>query len=47
MSNGNPANATTADLSTFKYKSSFFKPIIAADNRVFKDVVSCSTQTFK
>ena len=27
-----------ADSSSFKYKSSFVKPIIAADNGVFKDV---------
>ena len=38
MSNGNPANATKADSSYFKYKSSFFKPLIAADNGVFEDV---------
>ena len=28
----------TADSSSFKYKSSFVKPIIVADNGVFKDV---------
>ena len=38
MSNEKPANATKADSSYFKYKSSFFKPLIAADNGVFKDV---------
>ena len=38
MNNGNPANVTTDDLSSFKYKSSFFKPLTAADNGVFKDV---------
>ena len=38
MNNGNPANVTTADWSSFKYKSSFFKPLRAADNGVFKDV---------
>ena len=38
MNNGNPANVTTANWSSFKYKSSFFKPLRAADNGVFKDV---------
>ena len=38
MNNGNPANVTTDDSSSFKYKSSFFKPLTAADNGVFKDV---------
>ena len=38
MNNGNPANVTTANSSSFKYKSSFFKPLRAADNGVFKDV---------
>ena len=34
MNNGNPADVTTADSSSFKYKPSFFKPL-AADNGVF------------
>ena len=39
MNNGNPANVTTADSSSFKYKSSFFlKPLTAADNGAFKNV---------
>ena len=38
MNNGNPANVTTADSSSFKYKSSLFKPPIATHNGVFKDV---------
>ena len=39
MNNGNPANVTTADLTSFKYKSSFIgESIVAAANRVFKDV---------
>ena len=38
MNNGNPANVTTSDSSSFKYKPSFFKPLTAADNGVFKDV---------
>ena len=38
MNNGNPANVTTDDLSSFKYKSSFFKPLTAADNGLFKDM---------
>ena len=38
MNNGKPANVTTDDSSSFKYKSSFFKPLTAADNGVFKDV---------
>ena len=38
MNNGNPANVTTDDSSSFKYKSSLFKPLTAADNRVFKNV---------
>ena len=38
MNNGNPANVTTADSSSFKYKSSFFKQRTADDNGVFKDV---------
>ena len=31
-------NNGKADSSSFKYKSSFFKPLTAADNRVFKNV---------
>ena len=38
MNNGNPDNVTTDDSSSFKYKSSFFKPLTAADNGVFKNV---------
>ena len=38
MDNGNTANATAADSSSFEYKASFFKPLRAADNGVFKDV---------
>ena len=38
LNNGNPANVTTADSSSFKYKSSLFKPPIATHNGVFKDV---------
>ena len=38
MNNGNPVNVTTADSSSFKYKSSFFKQRTADDNGVFKDV---------
>ena len=37
MNNGNPANDTTDDSTSFKYKSSFFKTLTADDNRVFKD----------
>ena len=35
---GNPGNVTTANSISFKYKSSFFKPLEAADNGVFKNV---------
>ena len=35
---GNPDNVSTANSTSFKYKSSFFKPLTAADNGVFKDV---------
>ena len=35
---GNPANVTTDDSSSFKYKSSFVKPLTTAHNGVFKDV---------
>ena len=37
--NGNPANVTTVDSSSFKYKSSFIKESTTINNnRVFKDV---------
>ena len=38
MNNGNPADVTTADSSSFKYKSSFFKTLEDDDNGVFKNV---------
>ena len=38
MNDGNPANVTTVDSSSFKYKSSFFKK--NDDNEVFKNVKS-------
>ena len=38
MNNGNSANVTTADSSSFKYKSSFFKTLENDDNGVFKNV---------
>ena len=38
MNIGNPAGVTTADSSSFKYKSSFLKPLRTVDNGVFKDV---------
>ena len=38
MNNGNPANVTTDDSSSFKQKSNFFKPLTTADNGVFKNV---------
>ena len=38
MNNGYPANVTTDDSSSFNQKSSFLKPLTAADNGVFKDV---------
>ena len=38
LNNGNPANVTTDDSSSFRYGSSFFKPLTAADNGVFKGV---------
>ena len=38
MDNGNPANVTTNDSSSFKYKSIFFKPLTADDSGVFKIV---------
>ena len=38
MNNESPANVTIDDSTSFKYKSSFFKPLTADDNGVFKDV---------
>ena len=39
MNNGNPANVTTDDSSSFKYKSSFIKESTAVNNnKVFRDV---------
>ena len=38
MNDGNPANITANDSSSFKYKSSLFKPVTAVDKRVLKDV---------
>ena len=38
MNNGNPADVTTADSSSFKYKSSFFKTLEDDDNGLFKNV---------
>ena len=39
MNNGNPANVTTADSTSFKYKSSSIKESTAVNNnRVFEDV---------
>ena len=39
MNNGNPANVTKVDSSSFKYKSSFIKESTTiTNNRVFKDV---------
>ena len=35
---GNPDKFSTANSTSFKYKSSFFKPLTAADNEVFKNV---------
>ena len=35
---GNPVDVSTANLSSFWYKSSFFKPLTAADNGEFKNV---------
>ena len=37
-SHGSPVNNDGANSSSFKYKSSFFKPLSADDNGVFKDV---------
>ena len=36
MNNVNPVNNTTDDSSSFKYKSSIFKPFRAANSGVFK-----------
>ena len=38
MNGENPAKVTTADSASFKYISSFFKPLTDADNGVFKNV---------
>ena len=39
MNNENPANVTTADLTSFNYKSSFIgESIAAAGNRVFNNI---------
>ena len=38
MNNRNPVNVTTADASSFKYKSSFLKTLENPDNGVFKNV---------
>ena len=38
MNNGNHANVTTDDPSSFKYKLSIFKPLTPDDNGVLKDV---------
>ena len=38
MNYENPANVTTDNSQSFKYKSSFFKPLTTADNGVFKNV---------
>ena len=38
MNNGNPANVTTDDSTSFKYQSSFYKALTADNNGVFKDV---------
>ena len=35
---GNPDNVSVYNSSSFRYKSSFFKPLEAPDNGVFKDV---------
>ena len=37
MNNGNPADVTSDDSTSFKYKSSFFKPLTVDYNGVFKD----------
>ena len=38
MNNGNPANITTDGSPSFKYKSTFLKPLEDDDNVIFKDV---------
>ena len=38
MNNGNPVDVTTADSSSFKYKSILFKALEDDDNGVFKNV---------
>ena len=38
VNNGNLVNVTTADSSSFKYKSSFFKTLEDDDNGIFKNV---------
>ena len=38
MNNANPANVTANDSPSFKYKSSLFKPLTAANNGVSKDL---------
>ena len=38
MNNKNPADITTADWASFKYKTSFFKTLTAADNGAFKNL---------
>ena len=44
----NPEDVSTAISSSFKYKSSFFKPLTAADSGVFKNVKnSCFTKIFE
>ena len=40
---GNPDNVSTSNLTSFKYKSSFFKPITTADNGVFKGYLCYKT----
>ena len=35
---GNPDNVSTANSTSFKYKSSFFKSLTTGDNGLFKDV---------
>ena len=46
LNNGNTANVTTDDSSSFKYRSSFFKPLTAADNGVVKYVKIAVPLTF-
>ena len=38
MRNGDPASVTVDDSSSFKLKIKFFKPLLAANTGVFKDV---------